>query len=87
MQILAKLETGKALVNSPEIVRQADGIILSRGILANSVLPGKLSLMQKAVISNTNLLGKPVLVTSIAGSLTEANQLSRSAIPPPPSGC
>ena len=77
MQILAKLETGRALVNSPEIVAIADGVILSRGVLAGSVLPGKLALMQKAVVQNTNLLGKPVIVTSVSSSLTDDTQLSR----------
>lgn len=77
LQILAKLESGHALVSSPEIVKQADGVILSGGKLGISVQPGRLSLMQKAVVSNTNLMGKPILVTSIANSLRDADQLSR----------
>ena len=56
MQIIAKLEARPALFSFKSIVSAADGVILSRGNLGLDVPPEKMALVQKAVISNCNIM-------------------------------
>lgn len=77
LQVLAKCETRQSLFEFQGIAQGADGIILSRGNLGLDVLPEKMGLVQKAVISNCNLLGKPVLVTRVVDTMIQAPRPTR----------
>lgn len=77
VQIVAKCETRQALFEFQSIAQVADAIILSRGNLGLDVLPEKMALIQKAVISNCNLLGKPVLVTRVVDTMIQAPRPTR----------
>jgi len=79
--VLAKCETRQALFEFQDIAQRSDGIILSRGNLGLDVLPEKMALIQKAVISNCNLLGKPVLITRVVDTMIHAPRPTRSACP------
>ena len=80
-QIIAKCETRQALFNFKSIASAADGIILSRGNLGLDVLPEKMALVQKSVISNCNLIGKPVLITRVVDTMCIAPRPTRCARP------
>ena len=75
--MLAKCETRQALFEFQDIAQQADGIILSRGNLGLDVLPEKMALIQKAIISNCNLMGKPVLITRVVDTMITAPRPTR----------
>ena len=55
-QVIAKLEARPALFSFKSIASAADGVILSRGNLGLDVPPEKMALVQKAVISNCNIM-------------------------------
>ena len=59
-QIIAKLEARPALFSFKSIAAAANGVILSRGNLGLDVPPEKMALVQKAVISNCNIMVHPV---------------------------
>ena len=60
-----------------DIAQRADGVILSRGNLGLDVLPEKMALVQKSVISNCTLMGKPVLVTRVVDTMISAPRPTR----------
>ena len=76
-QLAAKCETRQSLFNFQAITEAADAIIMSRGNLGLDVLPEKMALAQKAVISNCNLLGKPVLITRVVDTMVNAPRPTR----------
>lgn len=78
VQVLAKCETRQALFEFQDIAQKSDGIILSRGNLGLDVLPEKMALVQKAVISNCNLMGKPVIITRVVDTMIHAPRPTRS---------
>ena len=78
-QLAAKCETRQSLFNFQAITEAADAIIMSRGNLGLDVLPEKMALAQKAVISNCNLLGKPVLITRVVDTMVNAPRPTRCA--------
>ena len=78
-QLAAKCETRQALFNFQAITEAADAVIMSRGNLGLDVLPEKMALAQKAVISNCNLLGKPVLITRVVDTMVNAPRPTRYA--------
>ena len=80
-QIIAKCETRQSLFNFKSIASAADGIILSRGNLGLDVLPEKMALVQKSVISNCNLIGKPVLITRVVDTMCIAPRPTRCGRP------
>ena len=55
----------------------ADGIVMSRGNLGLDVLPEKMALVQKSMISACNLLGKPVLLTRVVDTMITAPRPTR----------
>lgn len=75
--MLAKCETRQALFEFQDIASRSDGIILSRGNLGLDVLPEKMALVQKAVISNCNILGKPVIITRVVDTMIHAPRPTR----------
>jgi len=85
-QVIAKCETRQSLFNFKSIAGAADGIILSRGNLGLDVLPEKMALVQKSVISNCNLLGKPIIITRVVDTMCVAPRPTRcAALRAPPS--
>ena len=68
-QVLAKCETRQSLFEFHNIAELADGMVMSRGNLGLDVLPEKMALIQKAIISNCNLMGKPVFVTRVVDTM------------------
>jgi hypothetical protein len=79
LQLAAKCETRQSLFNFQAITEASDAIIMSRGNLGLDVLPEKMALAQKAVISNCNLLGKPVLITRVVDTMVNAPRPTRCA--------
>ncbi|KAK9828408.1 hypothetical protein WJX81_005360 [Elliptochloris bilobata] len=77
-KIIAKCETRQSLFNFKSIAGAADGIILSRGNLGLDVLPEKMALVQKSVISNCNLIGKPIIITRVVDTMCVAPRPTRA---------
>ncbi|KAK7393023.1 hypothetical protein VNO78_21474 [Psophocarpus tetragonolobus] len=70
-QIFAKIENVEGLTHFDEILREADGIILSRGNLGIDLPPEKVFLFQKAAIYKCNMAGKPAVVTRVVDTMTD----------------
>ncbi|XP_004496168.1 pyruvate kinase 1, cytosolic-like [Cicer arietinum] len=68
--IFAKIENIEGLNHFDEILREADGVIISRGNLGIDLPPEKVFLFQKAAIYKCNMAGKPVVVTRVVDSMT-----------------
>ena len=77
MQLLAKLESRQALFNFQTIADVSDGLIMSRGNLGLDVLPEKMALVQKAMVQNCNLLGKPLLLTRVVDTMISSPRPTR----------
>ncbi|XP_061349334.1 pyruvate kinase 1, cytosolic-like [Gastrolobium bilobum] len=69
--IYAKIENIEGIKHFDEILREADGIILSRGNLGIDLPPEKVFLFQKAAIYKCNMAGKPVVVTRVVDTMTD----------------
>ena len=70
-QVYAKIENIEGLNHFDEILREADGVILSRGNLGIDLPPEKVFLFQKAAIYKCNMAGKPVVVTRVVDTMTD----------------
>ncbi|KAB1225310.1 Pyruvate kinase, cytosolic isozyme [Morella rubra] len=70
-QIFAKIENVEGLAHFDEILREADGIIISRGNLGIDLPPEKVFLFQKAAVYKCNMAGKPAVVTRVVDSMTD----------------
>ncbi|WRX22789.1 Pyruvate kinase [Theobroma cacao] len=70
-QIFAKIENIEGLNHFDEILKEADGIILSRGNLGIDLPPEKVFLFQKAALYKCNMAGKPAVVTRVVDSMTD----------------
>ncbi|GMY23160.1 pyruvate kinase 1, cytosolic-like isoform X2 [Fagus crenata] len=70
-QIFAKIENIEGLIHFDEILREADGIIISRGNLGIDLPPEKVFLFQKAAVYKCNMAGKPAVVTRVVDSMTD----------------
>ena len=77
LQLLAKLESRQALFNFQTIADVADGLIMSRGNLGLDVLPEKMALVQKAMVQNCNLMGKPLLLTRVVDTMVSSPRPTR----------
>jgi len=69
-QIFAKIDTVEGLEHFDEILREADGIVISRGHLGIDLPPEKVFLFQKAALHKCNMAGKPAVVTRVVDSMS-----------------
>ncbi|OEL24820.1 Pyruvate kinase 1, cytosolic [Dichanthelium oligosanthes] len=70
-QIYAKIENSEGLDHFDEILKEADGIIISRGDLGIDLPPENVFMFQKKAIHHCNLEGKPVIITRVVDSMID----------------
>lgn len=76
--VYAKIENKEGLEHFDEILREADGIILSRGNLGIDVPAEKVFVFQKAAIKKCNYAGKPVIITRVVDSMVDSPRPTRA---------
>lgn len=64
LDIIAKIESRKAVENLDDIIKVSDGIMVARGDLGVEIPVEEVPLVQKAIIEKCNLLGKPVVTAT-----------------------
>ncbi|NLI14196.1 MAG: pyruvate kinase [Peptococcaceae bacterium] len=64
LDIIAKIESRKAVDNLDEIIKVSDGIMVARGDLGVEIPVEEVPLVQKVIIEKCNLLGKPVVTAT-----------------------
>lgn len=77
-KILAKIETRQSLLEFRHILRHADGVIISRGNMGLDVLPEKMCLVQKTIISACNIVGKPAFITRVVDTMANTPRPTRA---------
>ncbi|XP_066339747.1 pyruvate kinase 1, cytosolic-like [Miscanthus floridulus] len=70
-QIYAKIENSEGLDHFDDILKEADGIIISRGDLGIDLPPENVFMFQKTAIHKCNLEGKPVIITRVVDSMID----------------
>ena len=77
--IIAKIERSRALDRMDEILRSADGIMIARGDLGVEIPIEQIAVVQKRLMRQANLLGKPVITaTQMLESMTENRRPTRA---------
>ncbi|MFH1860808.1 MAG: pyruvate kinase [bacterium] len=70
--LIARIEKAEAINHLDEIIKASDGIMIIRGELGIEIPLERLPLVQKGIIAQANLLGKPVIIaTGILNSMLE----------------
>lgn len=81
INIIAKIERARALQNYSAILESADGIMIARGDLGVETPIEHVPLVQKQLIKEANLLGKPIIVaTQMLKSMTERRRPTRAEV-------
>ncbi|KAJ7549454.1 hypothetical protein O6H91_07G053800 [Diphasiastrum complanatum] len=76
--IFAKIENVEGLRHFDEILKEADGIIFSRGNLGIDLPPEKVFLFQKAALFKCNMAGKPAVITRVVDTMTDTPRPTRA---------
>jgi pyruvate kinase len=77
--IIAKIERSRALDRMEEILKAADGIMIARGDLGVEIPIEQIAVVQKRLMRQANLLGKPVITaTQMLESMTENRRPTRA---------
>ncbi|PSC76198.1 pyruvate kinase [Micractinium conductrix] len=77
-KVIAKCETRQSLFNFRNLVDAADAIIISRGNLGLDVVPEKMAMIQKAMISTCAILGKPSIITRVVDTMIRTPRPTRA---------
>ncbi len=64
LDIIAKIESRKAVDNLDDIIKVSDGIMVARGDLGVEIPVEEVPLVQKVIIEKCNLVGKPVVTAT-----------------------
>jgi pyruvate kinase len=77
--IISKIERARAVDNLDNILRSTDGIMVARGDLGVEIPIEEVALVQKRIIREANLLGKPVITaTHMLESMTNHSRPTRA---------
>jgi len=77
--IIAKIERSRALENMDSILESADGIMIARGDLGVEIPIEQIAIVQKQLMRQANLLGKPVITaTQMLESMTTNRRPTRA---------
>jgi len=76
--IYAKIENREGLEHFDEILKEADGIILSRGNLGIDIPAEQVFRFQKTAIKQCNYAGKPIIITRVVDSMVDSPRPTRA---------
>jgi pyruvate kinase len=77
--VIAKIERSRALDHIEEILKTADGLMIARGDLGVEIPIERIALVQKWLMREANLLGKPVITaTHMLESMTVSRRPTRA---------
>ncbi|GIL59095.1 hypothetical protein Vafri_14039 [Volvox africanus] len=77
-RMMAKIENLEGILNSDEIIEVSDSVLMSRGNLGICLDAEKMFLAQKKLLRACNLAGKPVMVTRVVDTMTDAPRPTRA---------
>ena len=79
--LCAKIEKPQAVARLADIIAQADGIMVARGDLGVELNPEEVPPLQKKIVNQTRLTGKPVIVaTQMLESMIESPAPTRAEV-------
>lgn len=79
--LIAKIEKRQALASLEAIIQAADGVMVARGDLGVETDLAQIPLVQKRIISQANVVGRPVITaTQMLESMVEQRQPTRAEV-------